>query len=69
MINEKVKNVPISYSKNKVVDNPESGIQKPFFNWEDYKIMRQKYRDGYSTGKEGLVENKYWIPEDFQSTV
>jgi hypothetical protein len=51
-----VKNVQIPYSKNKVVEDPELGIQKPLINWEDYE---NEIQYNGNTGKHGLLKNKY----------
>jgi hypothetical protein len=61
-----VKNVQIPYSNNKIIEDPELGIQKPLINWEDYKNRRYKYQDSSNTDKHGLLKNKYWMPKDFK---
>jgi hypothetical protein len=61
-----VKNVQISYSNNKIIEDPDLGIQKPLINWEDYKNRRYKYQDSSNTGKHGLLKSKYWMPKDFK---
>lgn len=61
-----MKNVQIPYSNNKIIEDPELGIQKPLINWEDYKNRRYKYQDSSNTDKHGLLKNKYWMPKDFK---
>lgn len=56
----------IPYSNNKIIEDPELGIQKPLINWEDYKNRRYKYQDSSNTDKHGLLKNKYWMPKDFK---
>lgn len=61
-----MKNVQIPYSNNKIIEDPDLGIQKPLINWEDYKNRRYKYQDSSNTDKHGLLKNKYWMPKDFK---
>jgi hypothetical protein len=58
--------VQIPYSNNKIIEDPDLGIQKPLINWEDYKNRRYKYQDSSNTDKHGLLKNKYWMPKDFK---
>jgi len=58
--------VNFDYTKHKDIENPELGIQKPLFNWENYNRMRIKYRDSVNTNAYGISKNKYWTPKDFK---